>query len=58
MSRRRACSADIKLRRAESTVQWAVDKLKADYFCQDPAEIIMEAFRKRREAYVMKLAFP
>jgi hypothetical protein len=27
-------------RRAESTVKWAVDKLKADYFRKNPAEII------------------
>jgi len=44
-------SAALVKRRAESTVKWAVDKLKADYFRQDPAEIIDVWLFKDKTSY-------
>jgi hypothetical protein len=38
-------------RRAEQTVRWAVEKLKAEYFRRDPSEIIDVWLFKDRESY-------
>ena len=38
-------------RRAEGTVKWAVEKIKADYFDEDPDEIIDVWLFKDRETY-------
>jgi len=44
-------SAAMVKRRAESTVTWAVGKLKADYFRKDPAEIIDVWLFKDKPSY-------
>ena len=38
-------------RRAEQTVRWAVDKLKAEYFRRDPSEILDVWLFKDSESY-------
>lgn len=38
-------------RRAKNTIQWAVEKLKADYFEKDPAEILDIWLFKDKESY-------
>ena len=44
-------SPELVRRRAENTVQWAVDKLKRDYFQRDPAETIDIWLFKDDESY-------